>query len=259
MQLATRRLLGVKLAVAVTVALTACSQAEQTTESAPLAQIASGDETAPAENGIDQLPAEEVLEKVVANLERAGSFRVSGTTLKDSTIDITFKVGEGSVGTVTTGSEVELIASDDVVYITSDRETLAEVIDADIDDTIAGKWIRLSPDESEDSDYRIFADASSFVDAVLGLPVEAGPTSVKEVDGVPAVGLTLADSGGMLWVAAEGKPLPVRFEEKGASGNAGVLTFNDFGADVEIKAPKDSNVIDPAELPKDDEDSDGGE
>ncbi|WP_129665177.1 hypothetical protein [Phytoactinopolyspora endophytica] len=258
MQLATRRVVGVKLAIAVTIAMTACSEAEQAAESAPLAQIASDEETAPAENGIDQLPGDEVLETAVTNLDEAGSFRVHGTTLADDmTIDIAFKVGEGSAGTVTNGSEVELVASEGVIYITSDADTLADVVDADIDDTIADKWFRVSSEESE-SGYSLFADSAEFADALLGLSVEGDPTSVKEVDGVPAVGLSFAESGGMLWVAAEGEPLPVRFEEKGASGKAGVLNFTDFGDDVDIDVPSDDDVIDPAELPSED-DEDGGE
>ncbi|AYY11938.1 hypothetical protein EF847_03660 [Actinobacteria bacterium YIM 96077] len=237
--------------------MTACGDTDDESAATPLAEISSGEETAPAENGIDELPADEVLDLVIQSLDEAETYRVQGTTLAGSTIDISFKVGEGSVGTVTTDSEVELVASDDVVYITSDPSTLADVVDEDIEETIADKWLLLSPESS--SNFRIFVEGSEFADAVLGSEVEDEMTSVQEVDGVPAVGLIFAENGGTLWVAAEGEPRPIRFEERGASGGSGVLTFSDFGEEVELSVPDEDDVVDPSELPSSAEEENEGE
>jgi hypothetical protein len=43
--------------------------------------------------------------------------------------------------------------------------------------------------------------------------------------------------------------LPIQFEEKGASGGAGVLRFSDFGAEVAIAAPAAESVVDAESLP----------
>ncbi|NED97176.1 hypothetical protein G1H11_17900 [Phytoactinopolyspora alkaliphila] len=253
MQLASGQVIGLGLAALLTVTLTACGEEETPPGPAPLAQIASSSETAPAENGVDQLPPEEALRTAVKNLAEAGTYRVSGMTSAGSAIDIAFKTGVGSVGTVTTDSEVRLVASDDVVYITSDPATLADIVDADIEDTIADKWLLISSESS--SNYRIFVEGSDFAEAVLGSEVKGDPTAVQEVDGVPAVGIEFAESGGMLWISATGDPLPLRFEEKGASGGSGVLTFSDFGEDVEVPTPDEDDVVDLSTLPvQDDED-----
>jgi hypothetical protein len=247
MQLASRHVIGLGLAAVFALSLTACGEEEKPPGPAPLAQIASTSETAPAENGVTEMPPDEVLRTAIKNLEDAGTYRVSGMTSAGSAIDIAFKTGVGSVGTVTTDSEVKLVASDGVVYITSDPSTLADIVDADIEDTIAEKWLLISSESS--SNYRIFVEGSDFADAVLGSEVKGDLTSVQEVDGVPAVGLVFAESGGMLWVTASGDPLPLRFEEKGASGGSGVLTFSEFGEDVEVPTPDDDEVVDLSTLP----------
>lgn len=129
--------------------------------------------------------------------------------------------------------------------------SLAEVVDADIDDTIADKWLLISKKSS--SNFRIFAEGTDFAEAVLGSQVEGELTSVQDVGGAPAVGLLFAESGGTLWISAEGDPLPLRFEEKGASAGSGVLAFSDFGKKVKVKVPDEDDVVDPASLPTDDE------
>ncbi|WP_166349857.1 hypothetical protein [Phytoactinopolyspora limicola] len=255
MQLSSCRKVGLALVVTLTVVVTGCSDDPDEPTAAPIAQIASDRQTVPAENGIDQLTPDEVLAAAIANLDDAGTYRVSGTTSAGSTIDISFKTGAGSVGSVTTDSEVTLVASDGVVYITSDVETIANIVGADVDDTIAEKWL-LIPEESSSS-FRIFAEGSDFAEAVLGSQVQGELTAVQDVGGVPAVGLVFSESGGTLWVSATGEALPLRFEEKGASGGSGVLTFSDFGDDVDVSPPDEDDVIDPSTLPE--ESDDGGD
>jgi hypothetical protein len=65
MELACCRQVGLALIAVLTVALTGCGEPQEETTAAPLAQIASNGETAPAENGIDQLSPQEVLEAAI--------------------------------------------------------------------------------------------------------------------------------------------------------------------------------------------------
>lgn len=254
MQLACCRGVGATLAVVLTLAITACSEPSEESTATPFAQIVADGETAPAPNGIDRLPPGDVIDRVIKNLDNAGTYRVSGTTLAGSTIDISFKSGKGSVGTVTTKSEVKLVASEGKVYITSDPKTLAKIVDADIEDTIADKWLLIS--EKSSSNFKIFADGTTFAQSVLGSQIEGDLTSVQDVGGVPAVGLLFGESGGTLWIAAEGDALPLRFEEKGASAGSGVLTFTDFGKKVKVNVPDEDDIVDPSKLPSEDEKND---
>lgn len=234
----TRLGLGVIAAVALTATLTSCSDSESP---APLEQIAVK-ESAPAENGIDQVDPSAALDTAIGAMEDTGSYRVSGTTLAGSTIDISFKVGVGSTGTVSTGSPVTLVSADGVVYVTGDPEVIGEQVGDDVDGTIADKWLIIPPDST--SGFEIFADGETFADSVLGTQGPAEMTGVKQVDGQPAVGLVFPETGGTLWVAASGDPLPLRFEEKGATAGTGVLTFSNFGEEVTITPPPPESVVD---------------
>jgi hypothetical protein len=239
MQVAAPRHLVVIAATALTVTVTGCSGGDESP--APLAQIAV-EQSAPAENAIDQVEPAAALSTAIDTMESTGSYRVSGTTLAGSAIDISFKVGVGSTGTVSTGSPVTLVSSDGVVYVTGDPAVIGQQVGADVDGTIAGKWLIIAPDSA--TGFAIFADGGTFADAVLGTQGPAEMTGVKDVDGVPAVGLLFPDTGGTLWVAASGEPLPLRFEEKGATAGTGVLTFSNFGDEVDITPPAADVVVD---------------
>lgn len=239
------RMIAASVGAAGIALLSACGDDDPDTPPvSPLAQIAS-EPSPPAENGIDQLAPGDALAASIEAMEAAETFRVEGTTTAGSTIDMAFQVGVGAQGTVATDAVVELLAADGSVYVTGDPEVIADKIDADVDKTIADKWL-LVPEDST-SGFRIFTNASEFASAVLGSSAPAEISSVREVDDQSAVGLLFPSTGATLWVSATGDPVPLRFEEKGASAGEGVLTFGDYGADVTVKAPDEDDVVDPAE------------
>lgn len=199
-----------------------------------------------AENGIDQMQPSAALDEVIEALEAQGSFHVTGSTMRGMVLDISYVVDEGAVGTVgdleTDSSPIEMVAVDDRIYVTGDEEFLAETVGEDAAKTIAGKWLLLAPDSSRR--FEVLSDGRAFADAVMGREGEIDVTGVREVDGEPAVGLLFRDSGATLWVAASGQPVPLRLEEKGASGGNGVLKFSDIGADIELDTPDEDDVVD---------------
>jgi len=213
---------------------------------APLAEIASHEQAAPAENGVDQKSPDQALATVLTALESKGSYHVTGTTASGGAIDISFKVGAGASGTVDSGSPVTLVALEGRVYVTGDAEFMATNVGPDAAARMAGKWLLLPQDST--SSFAIFADGMTFADRVLGAQGPVEMTDVRDVNGLPALGLVFAETGGTLWVSAEGDPLPIQFDEKGASGGTGVLTFTDFGAEVAIQAPAAESVVDAESL-----------
>lgn len=224
--------------------LTACGgDGPEKVDVAPIAQIAS-ESSPPAENGIDQLAPDDALASAIDAMEAAETFTVRGTTKAGSTIDMAFQVGVGAQGTVTTDSVVNLVAASGSVYVAGDPAAIADKIGADVDETIADKWLLVPPDST--SGFRIFTGASAFAESVLGSSAPTEVSSVREVDGQPAVGLLFPATGATLWVSASGDPVPLRFEEKGASAGNGVLTFADYGAEVSITEPAPETVVDPS-------------
>ncbi len=246
MQLVVRRLAAAGSVALVTVALTACASGPEHQAVSPLAQLSVEEGLDEAPNGIDEMAPADVLEQSLAAMRATGSYRVSGTTVSGNTIDIAFKDGVGSVGTVGAENPVQLVATPGAVYVTGD-ESLGEVVGADVGTTLAGKWLLISPEAA--SSFAIFSDGSTFAAAVLGADDPEGLTAVREVDGQPAVGLMFPETGGTLWVAATGEPLPLRLEEKGASAGAGVIAFSDYGTEVAVTPPAEDAVVDLTKIP----------
>jgi hypothetical protein len=212
---------------------------------APLEQISA--ERAPgAANGLDQVSAEEALAAVLTALVEVDSYHVTGTSTSGERIDISF-VEAGATGTVGSERPVQLVALDGRLYVTGDAEFMATSVGKDAAKRMAGKWLLLPPDSA--SDFSIFADGETFAKTVLGTEGPVEMSGVREVNGAPAVGLLFPQTGGTLWVSAQGDPLPIQFEEKGASAGAGVLMFTDYGAEVAIKAPPKDAVVDVRKLP----------
>jgi hypothetical protein len=211
----------------------------------PLEQIAS-DRAPDAANGLDQESPEVALETVLSTLAATDSYHVTGTSTSGEAIDISF-VEAGATGTVGSETPVTLVALDGRIYVTGDAEFMATRVGADAAKRIAGKWLLLPPDST--SDFSIFANGETFAQTVLSAEGPVEMSDVSEVNGVPALGLVFPKTGGTLWVSAQGDPLPIQFEEKGASAGAGVLTFTDFGAEVALQAPPADTVVDVETLP----------
>jgi hypothetical protein len=199
-----------------------------------------------AANGLDQLSASQALTRVLSALAAEESYRVTGTSTSGEAIDISF-VEAGATGTVGSAEPVSLVALDNRLYVTGDAEFMATNVGADAAQRMAGKWLLLPPDST--SDFSLFADGETFARTVLDAGGAVEMSGVREVNDIPAVGLVFPETGGTLWVSARGDPLPIQFEEKGASAGAGVLIFSDYGADVAIKAPPAESVVDVEKLP----------
>ncbi len=206
-----------------------------------------------AENGLDDLSPSEAVDTVIDTLETEGSFHVTGTMDKGAAIDMTYVVGEGATGTIGDSADdstpVELVSVDGRIYIAGDEQFLAQTVGEAAAETIGGKWVLLG--EESAAQFDVLANGRRFAEALLNHSGgQARITGVRDVDGSPAVGLLFPDSGTTLWVAAEGDPVPLRLEKKGASGGTGVLRFTDVGADVELTVPADEDVVDAADLPE---------
>ncbi|MFW6091162.1 MAG: hypothetical protein ACODAF_04755 [Actinomycetota bacterium] len=206
-----------------------------------------------AENGLDDLTPSEAVASVMDTLETEGSFHVTGTMDEGAAIDMTFVVGEGATGTIGDSADdptpVKLVSADGRIYISGDEQFLAQTVGDEAAETIGGKWVLLG--EELAAQFDVLADGRRFAEALLGSSDgQVRVTGVRDVDGSAAVGLLFRDSGTTLWVAAEGDPIPLRLEKKGASGGTGVLRFTDVGADVDLTAPAAEEVVDAADLPE---------
>lgn len=244
MQRLTRRVLIAAVSLVGGTVLAACGTGGEP----PVADI--GTPRSTAANGVDDLEPDAALARVHEALRDAGTFRVQGLMRNGSQLDISYVVGVGATGTVhdpDADSPVEILAVGGVIYVTGDEALLAEQIGEDIDDTVAGKWLELSPESQ--ARYKVFSDAETFADAVLPSGEPMKMTGVRDLRGVQVIGLMFEESDSIVWVAATGAPVPIQLEEKGASADAGVLRFAVPGGDIAIIAPAEEEIVsaEPAE------------
>lgn len=242
-----RRAVAVTSVLAGLTAAAACGGAPAD-DAGPMADIATA--RVSAENGLDQLPPDDAVDAVLAALREERTFHVSGVTAQGMALDISYVVGAGAIGTIgdteDDSSPIEMLALDGRIYVAGDEEFLADTVGEDAAKTIGGKWLLLAADTTERFD--VLANGEQFARAILADGGTVEMTGVREVDGVPAIGLLFRDSGATLWVAASGDPIPLRLEEKGASGGTGVLTFTEVGAEFEIESPDEDDVVDAENL-----------
>lgn len=193
----------------------------------------------PSTNGVEKLSPARLLETASRNLEAQSAFRVRGNTTNGA-LDLVFVKGVGSTGTVTIGGHaLTMLATGGRVWVKGDSAYYETAVGPGSAQLIGDKWVEL-PAEATPR-IAVFTDGATFLSNMINPTAGAALTDVQEVDGSQAIGAQ-DPAGGTLWVAARGPALPVRFDERGAAGDDGVLRFVDYGVAVPIAAPPAEQV-----------------
>ncbi|MBX6750318.1 MAG: hypothetical protein IRY85_11730 [Micromonosporaceae bacterium] len=186
----------------------------------------------PTTNGIDALEAEQIEARMSEALEKAGSFRISGTgDVEGQTADIDIAVaGKQMQGSFTVmGIEIEIIvAQDGTAYFKGGAELFGPLLGTELGD-IAGKWIKIPANE----DLGLIPDTNDFL-AADGHYTKGEVTQYK---GQPAITLVDTD-GAKVYVSLVGEPYPLAVETA-----EGTLEFTDIGKDITIEAPSADEVL----------------
>lgn len=201
--------------------------------------------SAPASNGVADLEPNAIVDKATAALSAAKSFSLRGQINTDGQqLALDIKVaGQDILGSMTIdGAKVELLRVAGQMYIRPDEKFWTQNGGADAGATMSqlmgDRWAKLSSKNAEFEEFFQVTDPEQL------LKPEGTLTkgSKKTVNGVEAIGVTESGSdGGTMYVATTGEPYPLLLE--GPPGE-GQLTFGDFGATFDIKAPAAGEVVD---------------
>jgi hypothetical protein len=210
--------------------------------------VGSAPTPAPTDNGVAALPANEILDRSLQAVREAVTFRMKGaTTNNDTKIDLDLKYrGKDVIGKVTVdGAGIELIKVGTDLYLKPDEAALEMLSQGNtsVAALLRGKWLKGSATSGDLSSFGQIAD----LDQLLKPSGELSKGETKDVNGTPAI--TLVDKsteGGKLYIATVGPPYPLRIE--GDSGQ-GAIDFSEFGAEVDVKAPPSTEVVDIDALP----------
>ncbi len=219
--------------------VTGCSSSTTTGTSSSPAASASPADTTP--NNIEDKSAEQILKAAQTAAGEASSVHVvveqdsNGTTVRT---DITLSEN-GSTGTLgqPDGQGVEVIGTPDAIYVKGGA--FAQQLGAPADQ-VEGKWISIPKDNPVSQSFAGLGSVQDFVKNVLATPKGLKKLPVKDVGGVPAVGLDSAQ--GALWISTQGEPLPL--EVTAPEGQSGKMTLSDWNAPVTITPPPQDEVVD---------------
>jgi hypothetical protein len=199
----------------------------------------------PADNGVRQLAAAEILGAAQDSLGDAESVRMSGTYTVlgvEAAVDLGF-VGDDMEGTANVyGVGVEVVKIGAEVYVHAALELFAGFLPPEQAQQLADmtdKWFKVDvglisavvpvPMSSDDLLDLLKPD---------GELVKGEPTMVN---GEPAIVITDAE-GGELYVATEGEPYPLKIVSENLS-----IEF-EYDEEIEIEAPPAEDIVDLGEM-----------
>lgn len=188
-------------------------------------------------NGLEELEADEILERATDALQEAGSFRLSGAgEVEGQAMEVDFVVaGEQMQGSLSVmGLELEIIVTEDgSSYVRGALELFAAFLPPEAQDMLASlsdKYVKVPPGQ----DQGLVPDSEDF----LAPEGEFTKGEVTEYEGQPAI--TLVDAESELYISLVGEPYPLAI----VTEDVGTMTFSDFGEDFDIEAPDEADIVD---------------
>lgn len=221
-------------------AVAGCSSSTTSPDASVSASPAPSAEATP--NGIQKESAEQILKTSRAAAEKASSVNVvieqdnAGTPVRT---DITLS-DQGSTGTLgqPDGQTAEVVGTPEAVYIKG--SSFAQQLGPEVAAKVEGKWIMIPKDNPVAQSFAGLSSVKDFIGTILATPEKLKKLPVKDIGGVPAVGLD--SQQGVLWIATTGEPLPI--EVTAPEGQTGKMTLTEWNAPVTITPPPESDVVD---------------
>lgn len=217
---------------------------------------ASGGGATAEPNGIEKLPAKEIVTTSAAAMATASSVTVSGVFKGDDgpdmSLDLVLGTGVGEGTTSLNGTPImEFREVDGKIYWKITKEGVEAILGpGDASTVIGGRWV-VAPAGADES---MFAGPGELgdKDALLAsLVQEGGKATVAgtgEVKGTPVVFVKMSGSDGTATLAVQTVGEPYVVQVKG--DQAGNIAFSDWNGPVSVTAP--AGAVSPEELMKQD-------
>lgn len=219
---------------------------------AGLVLVGCGDDDGDADNGVEELSADEILERARTAATEAGSVRIAGEVSQDNeSFALDMRVGaDGATGTITAqGATLEMlrVGEDHYLKATADAwETLTG--EAAAGQLLADKYVKVPGDDESLGIGTFLLNFDQLLDEMLSPDGELEKGETSEINGTRVIGLVdNSEDGGTLFVALTGEPYPLRIAAPEGSGE-GAIDFLEWGESVEVSAPAEDQVVDFSEL-----------
>jgi hypothetical protein len=238
--------------------LAGCGSSSSSSDTA--ASRAAADAATQVPNGVEKLPAKEIVAASLAAARAESSVRVRGTNADEGGAEsgLDLQIGnDAGQGTISLGPiRMEMRRVDGTIYYKTSAEDFARIVGtpdnpedakalaALLDDN----WIRQGADDESFVAFEEFLQKDLLLKGLLAPEGTATVKGTDTVDGTPVVLVSdgRGDGPATLAVRTVGPPLPVQVTETGSGSDSAVMTFSDWGAPVSVTAP--TNVISPEDF-----------
>ena len=194
---------------------------------------------AAAPNGVEKLPADQILSKSLAAAEKAKSVRVSGTAPGGSQLDLAMSADTTRALVTSGGATLEVIHVKQAYYLKAGKDFWTGHVGAASAATLADKYVKVGAGVA--TQFKQFTDIASLFGSLKPTgTLSKGKT--KTVNGTPSVELLDSKDTSVLYVLTVGEPYPVEINQPGSSG--GTITFTDWNKPVSVAVPPNSQVVD---------------
>jgi len=190
-------------------------------------------------NGVEKLPADQILSKSLAAAEKAKSVRVSGTAPGGSRLDLAMSADTTRALVTSGGATLEVLHVNQAYYLKAGKDFWAGHVGAASAAALADKYVKVGSGVA--TQFKQFTDIAS----LFGSLKPTGTLSkgnTKTVNGTPSVELLDSKDTSVLYVSTVGEPYPVEINQPGANG--GTITFTDWNKPISVTVPPKSQVVD---------------
>jgi len=206
----------------------------------------------PADNGVSQLSARQILSRSQAALKKASSVHLKGRVVSDGeSFDIDLRMSDrAGGGTMTQGGQtLQLLRIGRTVYIKADADFWrTQTGNAAAAQLLQGKYLKGTTSDPSVASMAAFTDADKFVAQLLSPQRNVTKGAKKAIRGREAVALIEpGKDGGTMYIATRGEPYPLRLTSNTPS-EPGAIDFLDYGASVSFEAPPADQVVDTSKL-----------
>jgi hypothetical protein len=180
----------------------------------------------------------EIVASARAAADGAASVHVSGAVVEGAplSLDMRLLAGKGGHGRITqNGVSFELITLGRTVYIKGSPTFYRHIGGPAAARLLQGKWLKAPAASGEFAPVTSLTDLRKLLDTTLASHGALAKGASTTVNGQKVVAVKDLAKGGVLYVAATGKPYPVEVARGGANG--GHIVFDRWNQAVTISAP----------------------
>ncbi len=198
-------------------------------------------------NGVEQLPAGEILLRARQAAQAAGSVHLVGVVQEGNhPVELDLRLqGRQGIGRISSnGTSVLLIKAGRDVHVSGDDDFYTHFAGLEAAGHLAGRWTRLparSPALARSGDL---FDLDALLDRTLAPRQQVHKVGTRLVGGARAVEVR-STTGSSVLVALDGEPYPLRLEPSGKDRSKGYVQLDGWGEPVHVPSPSPNLTADP--------------